>query len=199
MAFWMLSYILFSPEVYEHIYDETKHTMALDGSIDLPRLMGESNHLDSLWLEVLRITNSSSAVRTVMQPTQIGNRVLQPGYKVMSPFRQLHFNEKVFGKNSQKCDPYRFLKFNTLAKDPSFRPFGGGSTFCHGRFIARQEVFIFIALAVHRFGVSLSAVGVNSGNTQAFPKLESERPTKGVMSPQIGEDLLVAVNRVAKI
>ena len=198
MAFWVLSYMLFSPVAYDRIRSETDPAILPDGSIDLPRLMSESPHLDSLWMEVLRLTNSSSAVRTVMQPTRIGDKVLRPGHKVMSPFRQLHFNEDVFGKNAHECDPDRFLKNSSLAKDPSYRPFGGGSTFCPGRFIARQEVFIFVALAVHRFGIELASTAGASGGLQTFPKLESKKPTTGIMSPQTGEDLLVTVKQITK-
>ncbi|MCJ1386958.1 hypothetical protein MMC17_010087 [Xylographa soralifera] len=198
MAFWILSYMLFSPVVYDRIRSETNSAILPDGSIDLSRLMSESPHLDSLWMEVMRLTNSSAAVRTVMQPTPIGNKMLRPGHKVMSPFRQLHFNEDVFGKSANQCDPDRFFNNSALAKDPSYRPFGGGSTFCPGRFIARQEVFIFVALAVHRFGIELATPTGANGGMQTFPQLESKKPTTGIMSPQAGEDLLVTVRQISK-
>ena len=77
----------------------------------------------------------------------IGGKLLKPGYRVMSPFRQLHFNEEIFGREVESCDPDRFLLKGSLACDASFRSFGGGSTLCPGRFIARQEVFVFVALS----------------------------------------------------
>lgn len=117
----------------------------------------------------------------------------------MSPFRQLHFNEEVFGKNINDCDPDRFFRNRSLAKDASFKPFGGGSTFCPGRFIARQEVFVFIALLVHRFDVEMAPVGDVEKGRQAFPKLESKKPTTRIMSPQTGEDLILKVRKASVI
>ena len=193
---YLLSYALFSLFLFEQIRQETRSAISSDGSINLGRLMDGSPCLDSLWNEVLRLTNSSSAVRTVLEPTRIGNKVLKPGHKVMSPFRQLHFNEDIFGGNINTCDPSRFVNKSSLARDPSYRPFGGGSTYCPGRFIARQEVFVFVALFANRFDIELALnSGCDKDHQPPFPKLESKKQTTGIMSPQVGEDLLLRVKR----
>lgn len=47
---------------------------------------------------------------------------------IMIPSRELHINEAVFGAKPLDFDAERFLNDKQLAKDPSFKPFGGGTT-----------------------------------------------------------------------
>ncbi|KAL8783070.1 MAG: hypothetical protein Q9213_004882 [Squamulea squamosa] len=187
VTFWMLAYTLHSPSLRTAIRDETALSMRKDGSINISNLMRNSPKLDSVWFEVLRLTNASSAVRTVTQPTCIGGKVLQPGHKVMSPFRQLHFNKEVFGESTDKFDPDRFFRNQKLAKHPCYKPFGGGLTKCPGRFVAHRETYIFIALMLHRFESELSA------KSQAMPRMEFDTPTTGVISPKFGDDVFVQI------
>ena len=196
VSFWVLSYILFSSDKTEQIRAETASSILSNGSIDVPRLMASSPHLESLWNEVLRFTLSSAAVRTVLQPTPIGGKILQPGHRVMSPFRQLHFNEEIFGHDVDTCDPDRFFRKNSLARDPSFQPFGGGSTLCPGRFIARQEVFTFVALFLHRFDAEIVPANDAAKGARPFPKLDVKKPTTAVMGPQPGEDVILRIKKI---
>ena len=196
MTFWVLSYILFSPGRIDQIRAETAASIMPNGSIDVPRLTASSPHLNSIWNEVLRFTLSSTAVRTVLQPTPIGGKILKPGHRVMSPFRQLHFNEKVIGDNVKTCDLDRFFRKGSLARDPSFRPFGGGSTLCPGRFIACQEAFLFVTLFLHRFEVEIVPTNDAAKGARIFPKLDTKKPTTAVMGPQPGEDVIFRIKSV---
>lgn len=105
----------------------------------------------------------------------------------MSPFRQLHFDEEVFGKDAGHCDPDRCFHNKDLARHPSYKPFGGGVTMCPGRFVARQEVFVSITLLLHRFHGKLAP------GEQMFPWFELETPTTGIISPKTGDDVVVSV------
>ncbi len=187
VAFWALAYTLHSPKLFSTLHAETTPSLKADGSADVAYLVANSPHLDSLWLEALRLTNASSAIRTVLAPTRIGTKLLMPGYKVMFPFRQLHFDERVFGKDAGQCDPDRFFNNKDLARHPSYKPFGGGVTLCPGRFIARQEVFVFVTLLLHRLRGKLA------GGEQAFPRFELETPTTGIISPKTGDDVIFSV------
>ncbi|KAL8726311.1 MAG: hypothetical protein Q9166_006789 [cf. Caloplaca sp. 2 TL-2023] len=187
VTFWMLAYMLHSTSLRAAIRDETVLSMREDGSVNVSHLMRNSPRLDSVWFEILRLTNAASAVRTVTQPTRIGGKVLQPGHKVMSPFRQIHFNKDVFGESTDEFDPNRFLRDEKLAKHPSYKPFGGGLTKCPGRFVARQETYIFIALMLHRFESELST------KTQGMPRMELDTPTTGVISPKSGDDVSIHI------
>ena len=184
----MLAYILHSPSLRSTIEAEIKPSLEQGGSIDSSYVTTKCPHLDALWFEILRLTNASSAIRTILEPTRIGTKLLNPGNKVMSPFRQLHFDEDVFGKGSEYCDPDRFLRNKELSRHPSYKPFGGGATMCPGRFVARQETFVFIAMLLHRFEPSLAP------GTLDFPRFELETPTTGIISPKSGDDVVVTVN-----
>ncbi|KAL8729917.1 MAG: hypothetical protein Q9181_004832 [Wetmoreana brouardii] len=185
VAFWMLAHIYHSESLLSTIKEETGRSMKDDGSVDVERLMKDSPKLDSLWLETLRLTDAASAARTVTEPTWIGDKLLKPGHKVMSPYRQIHFDEGIFGNAVDKFDPNRFLLDKTLARHPSYMPFGGGVTKCPGRFVARREVFVFATLVLHRFDSALT------DSAEAMPRLELNTPTTGVISPKAGDDLYV--------
>lgn len=137
-----MAYLIFNPSLLVAIKAEIS-------SADCDRLVGlESRleacpHLIALYYEVLRLTTASASVRTIESATPLGNVTLRAGGKVLLPFRQLHFNEMVFGENASKFDAERFLRNKSLSKSMSFRPFGGGSTYCPGRYVARREVLVF--------------------------------------------------------
>ena len=154
--------------------------------------------LDSVYNEVLRLTASSSSIRTVLSTTEIGGKQLRRGTKVLIPYRQLHFNEDVWGTDAKTFDPERFLKNKGLARDPSFRPFGGGTTYCPGRFLAKREVMTFIALLLHSFDIALAAnpalpAGKDETKKPAFPRLEEKKPCLGIMGPANGHDVYLKV------
>lgn len=125
--------------------------------------------------------------------------MLPQGYRVLAPYRQLHYNEDVFGKNAGEFDPERFLVNKDLIHHPSFRPFGGGANYCPGRFIARQEVCVFIALVLDRFDIErlVERPGTTHKGTpmDRLPKLSMWRPCIGVMGPADGEDVMVRVKQ----
>lgn len=60
-------------------------------------------------------------------------------------------------------------------------------TMCPGRFVARQEVYIFVALILNRFESKLT------NKTQPMPRFELNTPTTGIISPILGDDVQVAL------
>jgi len=177
-----------SPTLYETIKSETAPAVNTDGTVNVQYLGNNCPHIHSLWLEVLRLTNASAAVRSVLEPTRIGTKLLKPGHNVMSPFRQLHFNSEIFG-NPGVFDPDRFFRDKDLERHQSFKPFGGGATKCPGRLVARQEVFVFVTLVLHRLKGNLASLE----EPQKFPRMELETPTTGVIDPKQGDDVVINV------
>ena len=153
--------------------------------------------MDAVYNEVLRITSASSSVRTVISPTQLHGKILSPGKTVLIPYRQLHLDEEVFGEDALHFRPERYLRDKDLAKNPSFKPFGGGATYCPGRFFAQREIYTFTAMLLNRFEVSLRPFGGESDDTliyaSPFPKLEDTKPCLGIMGPMKGEDVVIFV------
>ena len=184
-----MAYLVFDPKLYAAIKLEIRMAVR-DGSPGLETRLEECPQLVALYNEVLRLTTASASIRTVESATPLGNVTLRAGGKVLLPFRQLHFNSEVFGANVHNFDPERFLRDKNLSKSPSFRPFGGGSTYCPGRYVARREVLVFIALAMYRFDIKLAGM-----EGLAFPKLDTKKPSLGIMMPRAGEDVQVIIER----
>ena len=179
---------------------------AFHGSLaDLELRLEHCPRLEALYKEVIRVTLSSSSVRDVVKPTIIGGKLLRPGHKLLIPLRQLHFNREAFGANVEDFDAKRFLRNPSLAQSSSFRPFGGGTTYCPGRFLGRREVLTFVALVVYSFDVRLATDDEMSWKrpaslskwAQQFPKIEASKPCLSIMSPVRGEDVYLHIRRAA--
>jgi cytochrome P450 len=154
---------------------------------DVDCLNNECPLTNSVWNETLRLSAASSSVRYITEDTIVGGLKLRKGNKVMVPYRQLHFNEEIFGDRIAEFNPRRLYDNPALLKSPSWRPFGGGATMCPGRFVAKQGVISLIAMALHRFDISLEG-------KQPFPMAKEGNPVIGLMSNQPGSDLSVRLS-----
>jgi cytochrome P450 len=187
-CFWIIAYLLQDPELQESVRRETSEGISGD-QINVPFLVGDCPLLNAVFDEVLRITNASNSIRYIAKDTTIGGLKLRKGANVLMPSRQLSFDESAFGADPHSFNPERFLKDKYLRRSPSFRPFGGGTTYCPGRYITRQETVVFVALILNRFEIRLPD-GVGS---HEIPALDELRPSLGIMSPANGVDIVVEV------
>jgi len=191
----MMAFILYDPSLLATLRQEISPTIA-DGSPGLEyRLEQQCPRLKAVYHEVLRLTVSSATVRGILATTSVGEKVLKSGANILIPYRQLHLNPDVFGTNAQQFHPDRFLQNKNLAKNPSFRPFGGGKTYCPGRYLAEREILTFVALAIHRFEIDF-AKGRGKreeGLLPEFPRLNTEKFCLGIMEPIKGDDLILDV------
>lgn len=117
-------------------------------------------------------------------PTFIGGKELPTGSRVVVPFRQLHFDGSVYGPDVNSFVPERFIRSKTLDHSPSYLPFGGGISYCPGRFLARDEFSVFVALVLSRFDVEVV------GDKKVL-ELDTMKPSTGLLSPKPGEDVLL--------
>lgn len=93
----------------------------------------------------------------------------------MSPFRQFHLNRELFGADATDFHPERFLKDKKLANQKGYHPFGGGNTYCPGRFLAKQEIYTLVALMLDRFEIDVEEGSLPTVN-EAEPSLGAMRP-----------------------
>lgn len=154
-------------------------------------LLKECKVLASVHDETLRLSADSIGIRVVRQEFEIGGKTLSPGRTILMPYRQCHFDPQLFGPNAAEFDPYRFLNNEKLQRSMGWRPYGGGSTYCPGRFISRREVCMFIALALSRFDLVLAETP--GGARQKFPRMNDSVPTAGVVLPLPGDEVLVVL------
>ena len=186
MTFWILAYLVHNPELLESIRLETMPGVVHDVPHD-SYLMEQCPKLEALFLEVLRLEMSSSLMRYVTEPTIIGGKLLKKGNNVMVPYRQLHFDEDVWGNDFSQFNSDRFLKQKSLSRSPSFKPFGGGQNLCPGRFLARRVVFTFVALTLSRYDISLDPATC----TQRFPRANESKPGLGALAPIMGDKVIL--------
>ena len=136
----MIAHILFTPGLAKSIREEIQPAFNADGSFDSNHTYNSCPRLDSLWLETLRVSATSTTVRNITSNTTVGDKLLQKGTKLFISARQLHFSRFDFGDKVSEFDPNRFIENPSLYRSPAFRPFGGGVTQCPGRFLAKHMV-----------------------------------------------------------
>ena len=183
-----MAYLLEDQDLYSAIRSEVAPMVFKSQS---PNELGDSldrcPQLIAVYHEALRVVTSSISVRNIISRLELGGSILQPGCRVLIPYRQILMNEEVFGPNAASFDASRFLRNPSLARNQSFRPFGSGTTHCPGRFLAQKEVLTFIGIALSRFDI------FKSNRSSPFPRLELKKPCLGIMAPVKGDDVKVAV------
>lgn len=144
--------------------------------------------LRAVYHEALRCKKRDLAFRKVERDTKIGDKLLRAGSFAIVPVCQLHDNEEVFGWDALSFCPNRFMKQSGLVSSSSYKPYGGGKTYCPGRFFAMQEIFGFVALLIHRFDIQLATPG------QKFPIPDESILTLGVSRPVPGSDICATIS-----
>ncbi|CAG8948903.1 hypothetical protein HYFRA_00002029 [Hymenoscyphus fraxineus] len=184
-AFWMLSYMIFDPELLKAVRDETQ-LARLEKGIDINYLLDSCPKLNSVWEETMRIKTLAASVRYLTADIKLNGKILRKGNRIMIPQQQLHLSE-TFGDNITTFDPDRFLKNPSLKRNASFKPFGGGTTLCPGRFLAKRTTLAFVAIALKRFEIVLDPP------CQSFPIGEEENLTLGLASWKMCSDIRVRI------
>ncbi|MCJ1288255.1 hypothetical protein MMC26_007610 [Xylographa opegraphella] len=186
ICFWLLAHIIRDSALLKKIREEVALAISKD-SIDVQYLVDQCPLLDACLNETLRLCTGASSARNVDVATTIDSLTLSPPAKILIPYRQLHYDEGYFGPETRSFNPSRFLDNKELANSAFFRPFGGGITYCSGRFLARREVLALSAVILTCYEVELDDVA------KGIPEMDRTKPTLGVMDAVGGEDLRVRV------
>jgi cytochrome P450 len=185
LAFWIMSYILFDPDLYNALVAETSPAIRDNGDINMPYLAKNCPLLCSVYSEALRLRKRDLAFRQVETDTHIGGKVLRGGNLALVPMCQLHDDRSVFGEDASIFDATRFKRETGFQNCTSYKPYGGGKTYCPGRFFAMQEIFAFVAIMLNRYGIQ------KQQDCRRFPKPDESSLTLGVSRPLPEEDLQV--------
>lgn len=172
----MLAYILHDQELYDALVEEIQPAFENDAKTPNAEYLSEKcTRMNAAWDETIRMSAFSASVRHVTEDTIIGGKLLRKGSRLMIPYRQLHFDESVFGSDVRSFKSDRFLKNKDLTRGGSWRPFGGGTTQCPGRFAAQKVVVSFVATLLKRFHVRIDG-------PQPFPEGQLGKPVLGIMA-----------------
>lgn len=91
----------------------------------------------------------------------------------------------IFGSETNNFDSSRFFNNDdTLHHRKDYHPFGGGNTYCPGRYFARSEIYIFVATALNRLDLRMAP-----GET--LPDVDLEIPSSSAMPAT--KDLLLGI------
>ncbi|KAF2014264.1 cytochrome P450 [Aaosphaeria arxii CBS 175.79] len=192
VCFWALAYILNDPDLLHKVQQESAAAFQADGTLSTKQLMDSSPWIAAVFHEALRWCSASTSLRLVTAPTIIGGKELPVGSRVAVPARQTLFMPEAFGDDADVFNPERFIRDEKLTKSPSYKPFGGGTTYCPGRFIARQECSVVIAILLKNFNTDVLGEG-------KAPELDLTKPTTGLVTPKDGQDVIVRLSPKSEI
>lgn len=192
-SFWMLTHMMRNTAYLTAFRAETAPAFRGDELVDLAYIQNTAKcpTVDAVWHETLRIAGWAASVRLVTRDVVIGGKRMRRGNRVMVPHRLLHFDEAVFGADTDSWEPRRWLDTEAgrkLPSSPSWRPFGGGRTKCSGRFLAKFLVTGFVATLLRRFDIE--AVG-----DPPMPQPDVGRPVLGIISVKEGQDYRVSLTK----
>ncbi|XP_074089908.1 steroid 17-alpha-hydroxylase/17,20 lyase [Macrotis lagotis] len=167
---WCIAYLLHYPQVKEKIQKE------IDQKIGFSRtpVLSDRNQLlllESTIREVLRIRPVAPLLIPHMAHTDssIGEYTIPKGTRIYINLWSIHHDPTEWDEPEQ-FKPERFLdknKEHLIMPTASYFPFGCGPRVCIGEFLARAELFLFLAWILQRFDVDLPDDG-------KLPSLEGE-------------------------
>ena len=202
IAGWMLLELVQRPSLLEAVREEVLTAITSSPSdltspeFDLTKLT-TLPLLSSLWLECLRLRMSTVPFRKLLTPLEVGGYKLEAGYNMMIPTSLAH-TEPTFwtqsGHPPEELWPERFVGKDEKELEGHFLPFGGGTHICPGRFFARQEVLLAVAMMVLRFEIELVGFVELDGHKRSG-KPESDVRTAGASAMMPDGDCLVRMRR----
>ncbi|KAL4862857.1 hypothetical protein BDV12DRAFT_190125 [Aspergillus spectabilis] len=191
LSFWLVAHILSNRDLLHSITLEIQPAVnPQTQAVDHTYLTENCPILDSLYSEVLRLIVTSPMTRKVSSTTTVGGKTLKEGNNVLIIYRQLHLDRDTWGPTPELLQPDRFLRDKALKTKVAYRPWGGGKHVCPGRFLAKKAVFVFVALLLGQYEISMDNVG-----EQPFPRADLAKAS-GVASIADGEDVMISLRRV---
>ena len=125
-------------------------------TLRVPALRDACPLLNSAWQETLRVHGRGASARLVVEDTLLAGRwLLKKGSMAMIPQGVMHADVTAWGDDTG-FQARRFLRQKDATRRvqaASYRPFGGGSTICPGRFFVTMEVLMLTAMVLLRYDV----------------------------------------------
>ena len=188
LIFWMIVFIFGDPELLSTLRTELDVLGLISTAcesteevltINTASILQRCPLLDSIWLETLRVSSSSISSRAVLSDTTLpSGHFLKKGARIIISAGAIHRSPAVWGPDAASFNPRRFLNEDALsgARKAALLPFGGGTAYCPGRHLVRDQVLCFVVALV--MGFEVTEVG-----------------REGLRIPEMGRSLSVEVMR----
>ena len=166
LTFWMIAFVFGDPDLLSALraeLDALPLVSAPDGlaedilTINTASILQRCPLLNSTWLETLRVSSSSISSRSVLADTPLPNgQLLKEGAQILISAGAIHRSPSVWGPDAASFNPRRFLDEGALAtsRRAALLPFGGGTAYCPGRHLVRDQVLCLIVALVVGFDVT---------------------------------------------
>ena len=180
-------------DLLQLVRSETDACCNADGSGDVEKLLTRCPNLDSVWNEALRLYNASTAVRKATSDCWVGSKIIHKGDQIFGPVRNWQLEEQYFGGNPEAFHPSRWMGKKDLSRSRGFTPFGGGHTYCPGRYFAQRETYLFVGLLLRRFELQVTDLHGNPITHPQVPRVELNLPAPAAMRPV--DDMYVTLSK----
>ncbi|XP_071539294.1 LOW QUALITY PROTEIN: probable cytochrome P450 49a1 [Panulirus ornatus] len=143
------------PEVQARLQEELDNVLGDHQGPLTPKHLAQLSYLKAVIKESLRIFPLTIGVaRTLDRDVVLSGYLVPKGWLVFTLSMLSGWDEKYFPQ-ADKFIPERWLRHKPLGPIHPYAslPFGTGTRMCIGRRIAEQEMYTFLARAMHRFNV----------------------------------------------
>ncbi|KAK1980220.1 cytochrome P450 [Colletotrichum cereale] len=193
---WALMEALQDPTLLEALRDEALQTIRKDPttgerSFDTARLVSMPL-MQSMYTECMRLHVSIAITREVAKTTKLQGYRLKKGSIVQALTNFMHLDEQIWSQEGHPASEFwaeRHIKqvkkvdeetgavtmerqFVIGAKPTEFFPYGGGNSICPGRFFAKQEILLTIAMIVTRFDMEFVEWTCKDGTKSERPPID---------------------------
>ncbi|KAK3358215.1 cytochrome P450 [Lasiosphaeria hispida] len=158
--------------------------------------------LQSIYIEGLRLHVSMNVTRQITGPVELGGVTLEKGAILQAATEITHYDEEIWGAQGHPASEFwaerhvkyvndvgadgqtkRVRQFAMAGKPNDFFPYGGGVSICPGRFFAKQEIMLTIAMLVSRFDIEFVEWVNRDGTPSDRPAQNDSRWSGGASVP----------------
>lgn len=150
--FWTVHEIFSRPGLLEvvrgEIYSSAVQRTDTGFVLDVAALKSNCQALLSAYQETQRTRHYQVAFRAITEDTVLDGHTLKKGNYLQILSKPTHHNPNIWGPDTSKFDPYRFIPGGTKTKisPSSFQPWGVPPHMCPARQFASTEILVITAL-----------------------------------------------------
>ncbi|KXH49257.1 hypothetical protein CSIM01_13125 [Colletotrichum simmondsii] len=196
---WAMIELLRDQELFQAVRSEALETLNVDlvtgkRSFNVSKLISMPL-MQSIYTECMRLHVSIALSREVVETTTLHGFRLKKGSMIQAPTHLVHLDEQIWSQEGHSASEFwaeRHLKhvkkveegtgrlitekqFVLAGKANEFIPFGGGPSMCPGRFFAKQEILLTIAILITKFDMEFVEWTNLDGSKSDRPPVDDER------------------------